>query len=482
MREYVAHLQTLSQKQLVLALARQRAADTQGAAILGIGCRLPGGLDGPAAYWDVLRSGKDVLPASERVPCDSTGRPRWNPADGELAPWAGELGRGGYLDGVDLFDAARFGVGAEEAVQLDPQQRLLLTVADEALADAQLDRPRRAGHRVGVWTTVGTVEYHHAALRRGTPLDAVSPYAALGSAPSGSAARVAHGLGLDGPALTVDTACSSTLVAVQLALAALRRDECDVAVVGAANLLLSPLSTVACARAGMLSPTGRSRPLTAHADGHVRAEGCGVVVLCRQSDAARFAATPYAVLRGGAVYQHGSRADIAAASAEGQRHTMEAALRSAGVRAEEVQFVEAHANGSRLGGLIETEALAAAYRGGDLLVGSHKANIGYLEAASGAAGLIKAALALAHREVPAHPGAAEPEPEAPWSDTLRLPRETVAWPAADRLLAGVSAVGFSGTQAHVLLEAAATPRTAEDRPGPEHTDVRSYWAEQNRWT
>uniref|UniRef100_A0AAU2V557 Polyketide synthase n=1 Tax=Streptomyces sp. NBC_00003 TaxID=2903608 RepID=A0AAU2V557_9ACTN len=482
MREYVAHLQTLSQKQLVLALARQRAAETQGAAVVGIGCRLPGGLDGPAAFWEVLRSGRNVLPASGRVPRDSTGRPRWNLTDGDFSDWAQELSYGGYLEGVDLFDAERFGISAEEAVQLDPQQRLLLTVADEALADAGMDRAQRAGHRVGVWTTVGTVEYHHAALRGGAAPASVSPYAALGSAPSGGAARVAHGLGLDGPALTVDTACSSTLVAVQLALAALRRDECDVAVVGAANLLLSPLSTVACARAGMLSPTGRSRPLTAHADGHVRAEGCGVVVLCRQSDAARFSATPYAVLRGGAVHQHGSRADIATPSAEGQRHTMAMALRNADVRAEEVQYVEAHANGSRLGGLIETEALAAAYRGGDLLVGSHKANIGYLEAASGAAGLIKVALALAHREIPAHPGAAEPEPEAPWSDTLRLPRETVPWPTAARMLAGVSAVGFSGTQAHVLLEAAPTPRTAEDRPAPRRTDVRSYWAEQNRWT
>jgi acyl transferase domain-containing protein len=264
---------------------------------------------------------------------------------------------------------------------------------------------------------------------------------------------------LSGPVLAVDTACASAPTAVHLASAALRRRECDVAVVGACHLLLSPFVTAVLNRAGMLSPTGGCRPFAADADGYVRGEGCGVLVLKRQQDARADGDRPYAIIRGSAVYQHGDRAAISVASAMGHKRVAEQALRNAEIDPHQVQYVEAQANGSRLGGMIEVEALADVYGRGDpaaprLYVGSCKANLGHLETASGAASLIKTVLALRQAEIPPQAGFDTPDPAVPWQRlAVTVPREPVAWPAAERRVAAVNAFGFTGTNAHVLLEA-----------------------------
>ncbi|MFF1545130.1 beta-ketoacyl synthase N-terminal-like domain-containing protein [Streptomyces sp. NPDC058291] len=466
MTSYIDHLETLSKKQLMVMLARQHHERTQPVAVIGMGCRLPGGLDDPEELWNALREGRVLPTETAGVPVDSLGRPRWNLAAPDLAPLAPRLRQGAYLADVDLFDADRFGIGQEEARHMDPQQRLLLEVAAQALADANLSRERLRGRDVGVYAVAGPVEYPHAWLRGGIPGDGLSAHMSTGSSPSAFSGRIALSLGLDGPAVTVDTASSSMLTAVHLAVRALRARECDIALVGTCNLLLSPFSTGILDRAGMLSPTGRSRPFTRHADGHVRGEGCGVVVLKRYADAVADGDRPYALVCGSAVRAQGDRPGISVAPARGQKAVIERALHDADVAPEDVQYVEAQANGSRIGGQIEAETLADAYarRSPDappLYVGSCKANLGYLETASGAPGLMKTVLALAHAEIPPQPGEDEADPDIPWGRTaLRLAAKPRPWPTQGRRRAAVSGFGFCGTLAHVVLE------SVPERPAP----------------
>ncbi|MFJ1733489.1 polyketide synthase [Streptomyces sp. NPDC088254] len=455
---YIDELETLSRKQLMVMLARRHHEQTQPIAVVGLGCRLPGGIDDPHALWTAVRGGRVVVTEDDGIPLDSRGRPRWNVEAPDLAPLADRLRQGAYLPGVDLFDAEYFGIPEQEAVHIDPQQRLLLEVAVQALADANLSQERLRGRDVGVYAVGGPVEYPYAWLRGGLPHDGLSAHMSTGSSPSAFSGRIAHALGLSGPAVTVDTASSSMLTALHLAVRALRLRECDVALVGTANLVLSPFSTGILDRAGMLSPSGRSRPFTRRADGHVRGEGCGILVLKRYGDAVADGDLPYALVRGSAVHAQGDRPGLSVASARGQKAVIERALRDAGVTPADVHYVEAQANGSRLGGQIEAESLAAAYdrRSPDaapLYLGSVKANIGYLETASGGPGLIKTVLALAHAEIPPQPGEDEPDPEIPWDRTaLKLAAKPLPWPGAGPGRAGVSGFGFCGTNAHVILE------------------------------
>ncbi|SDY98262.1 Ketoacyl-synthetase C-terminal extension [Micromonospora pattaloongensis] len=483
MRDYIDSLGELSKHQLILALARQRLAETEPAAVVGMACRFPGGISDPAAFWATLVSGRVVLDESRGIPRMSTGAPRWNVAAPDLAPYADLLARGSYLTDVDLFDPEPFGIGEDEALYMDPQQRLLLTTAAAALADAGLDAPTERS--VGVFVGVSTVEYNLAGLRNGAD---PSPWMGTGGALSATAARVASALRLNGPALTVDTACSSALTALHLAVGALRRRECDVAVVGACHLLLSPYTSVVFDRAGMLSPTGRSLPFDGRADGHVRGEGCGVLVLRREREARADGVRPYASVCGGSVHQHGDRPGLAAVSAAGQRRTIRQALHAADLPPHDVHYVEAQANGSRIGAVVELETLAAAYdRGPDappLYVGSAKANLGYLETASGAAALIKTVLALHHGVIPPQPGPPALDPAVPWDRIgIEVPTRPLSWPTAERRRAGVSAFGFTGTNAHVLLEATDEPAV----PAASPADVapvtgRSYWPAVNAWS
>ncbi|MEV0901808.1 beta-ketoacyl synthase N-terminal-like domain-containing protein [Actinoplanes sp. NPDC049802] len=470
MRAYLDSLESLSRQQLMLLLLRRRQDDTEGIAVVGMACRLPGGITGPDAYWAALTAGRVVPDETTGVPVDSRGRPRWNVGAPDLAPLADVLAHGAYLDDVDVFDAGFFGVPEDEAPYLDPQQRILMTCAAEAVADANLTRDQLGTRRVGVFTAATSIEYHQPYLRNGVRPGDLSRHVAAGGTLSGTAGRVATGLGLHGPAMTVDTACSSALTALHLATVALRRRECDLAVVGACHLLLSPWTTAAFARTGVLSASGRCRPFAAGADGYVRSEGCGVVVLQRERDAVADGALPHAVVRGTAVHQHGDRLGLSVASALSQRFVMEEALRQAQTAAEDVAYVEAQANGLKLPTVVEAEAIAAAYRrtgagAPRLYVGSAKANLGYLETASGMAGLIKTVLAVRHGTVPRQPDVGDLDPDGGWHrGPLSVPVESVAWPDVPRRLAGVSAFGFTGTDAHAILEAPA------DRAGPSGGD------------
>lgn len=470
MASYIDYLATLSQKQLMVMLARQRHEETQPIAVVGMACRFPAGIDDPRGFWSLLRHGGMVPTRSERGPIDSKGRARWNLDAPDLAPLAPILRTGAYLRDVDLFDADYFGISEEEALHMDPQQRLLLEVTVQALADANLPRAALRGQRAGIFVGTSPVEYPYAWLRNGLPAAALSPFMGTGSTPSAASGRLGLMLGVNGPAMNVDCASSSVLVALHLAATSLRRRECDLAIIGACNLLLSPFATAILARAGMLSKSGRSRPFGEDADGHVRGEGCGIFVLKRQQDALADGDLPYAVVRGSAMYQNGDRLGLAVSSSSGQKAVIELALRAASVDPLEVHYVEAQANGSRLGGVVEAEAMAQAYgrpaeAAPPLYVGSCKANLGYLETASGAPGLMKAVLAVAHAEIPPQPGADQLDRSVDWQRlALRFATAPTAWPA-ERRLAGVSAFGFTGTNAHVVLEnlaerAAAVPEPA----------------------
>jgi 3-oxoacyl-[acyl-carrier-protein] synthase II len=470
MASYIDYLATLSQKQLMVMLARQRHEETQPIAIVGMSCRFPAGIDDPRGFWTLLRQGGVVATRSERGPVDSKGRARWNLDAPDLAPLAPLLRTGSYLRDVDLFDADYFGISEEEALHMDPQQRLLLEATVQALADANLPRASLRGQRAGIFVGTSPVEYPYAWLRNGLPEGALSPFMGTGSTPSAASGRLGLMLGVNGPAMNVDCASSSVLVALHLAATSLRRRECDLAIIGACNLLLSPFATAILARTGMISKSGRSRPFGEQADGHVRGEGCGIFVLKRQQDALADGDLPYAVVRGSAMYQNGDRLGLAVSSSSGQKAVIELALRAAGVDPLEVQYVEAQANGSRLGGVVEAEAMAQAYgrpaaAGTPLYVGSCKANLGYLETASGAPSLMKAVLALAHAEIPPQPGVDQLDRSVDWNGlALRFATSPTRWPAAERRLAGVSAFGFTGTNAHVVLESVAERAAAAAEP------------------
>ena len=479
MREHIEFLETLSREQLLLMAARQHAEQNQGIAVVGLACRFPGGINDPAAFWTALRDERAVPAEPREAPS------RWNTAAEDLRPYAGLLALGVHIEGVDLFEPERYGLTDAEARHMDPQQRLLLTCADQALTDA--GAADLAGARVGVYAGVSTLEYHYAHLRNGVRPGDLSPYMGTGAAMSATAARVATGLRLNGPVLTVDTACSSALTAVHLAVPALRRGECDLAVVGACHLQLAPFTSAVFDLAGMLSPTGRSRPFAADADGHVRGEGCGVLVLKRLKDVRAGEPRPYAVIRGTSLWQQGDRSSMTAVPAAAQRRVMVDALRAAGVEPFDVRFVEAQANGSKLGGVLEAESTAAAY-GRDrpgappLYLGSGKANLGYLETASGAASLIKVALALSHGELPAQPGFDQPDPDIAWDRlSLDVPRKLMPWPESARRVAGVSSFGFTGTNAHVLMEAVAGAPPRSGTPSGPLTG-RRLWPDTHVWS
>lgn len=482
MRSYIESLEELTRNQLMVLLARRRRADTEGLAVVGMSCRLPGGIEDPAGLWEAVLAGRAADTADVGVPTDSRGRPRWNLDAPDLEPYADALRTGAYLSDVDLFDAESFGIPAEEARCIDPQQRMLLTKARHALDDAGI--ADRRGTRAGVFVSVTAPEYGLAAVRNG--IKEFSAPMSTGTVVSAAAGRIATTLGLSGPALTLDTACSSTLTAVHLAGQALRAGECDVALVGASHLLLSPVTTGVFAGAGLLSPSGACRPFTARADGYVRGEGAVVLVLKREHDAERDGDAPYAVIRSSAVHQHGGRAALSSPSAAGQRQVVRDCLRAADVSPDEVGYVEAHGSADKVTDTVEADALATAYErhltdAPPLYVGSGKVNIGYLETAAGAAGLIRAVLAVGHGTVPPQPDFADPAPDIPWQRmSLSVPTEATPWPETGRVLAGVNAFGFTGTNAHVLIEAPSRPRPDVPPGRVQHTG-QPYWLDSYTW-
>ncbi|HEU4726518.1 MAG TPA: SDR family NAD(P)-dependent oxidoreductase, partial [Kofleriaceae bacterium] len=421
-------------------------------AIVGIGCRFPGGVVDPAGFWRLLCDGRDAI---TQVPAE-----RWN-ADELVSDDPAAAGKtttrwGGFLSGVDQFDPQFFGISPREASRMDPQQRLLAEVAWEAMEDAGLVPERLAGSPTGVFVGIATGDYGHLQFERLSQIDA---YTGTGNAFSIAANRLSYLFDLRGPSMAIDTACSSSLVAVHQACAAIASGDCSLALAGGVNVVLSPALAINFSKAGAMAPDGRCKSFDARANGYVRAEGAGVVVLKPLSRAVRDRDRIYGVILGGAVNQDGRTNGLMAPNPHAQEAVLRAAYARAGVAPDQVQYVEAHGTGTLLGDPIEAKALAAvvsARRDGTrpCLIGSVKSNFGHTEAAAGIAGLIKVALMLHHHQIPGSLHYREPNPHIPFDQlSLRVVEALQPWPAnAGPALAGVSSFGFGGTNAHIVLQ------------------------------
>ena len=367
-------------------------------AIVAVSCRFPGAPD-PEAFWEVLSGGVDAI---REVPEDRYDIDEFYDPDPEAAGKT-YTRFGGFLDGIDGFDPEFFGISPREAVWIEPQQRLTLETVWEGLERAGYAPASLRGSRTGIFVGVGANEYAH--LLSSESVDKIEPYFITGNALNAVSGRVAFALGFEGPAVAVDTACSSALVAVHQACQALHSGDCDMALAGGVNVLLSPVTSIAASRARMLSPVGRCKTFDASADGYVRSEGCGILVLKRLSDAVRDGDRVCAVIPSSAVNQDGASSGLTVPNGGAQQRLIGATLARAGLVGGDVDYLEAHGTGTPLGDPIEVQAAAAAYGGsrdGDrpLLMGSVKSNIGHLESASGAAGLIKVVLSLQHELLP----------------------------------------------------------------------------------
>jgi len=437
---------------------RQKATKRVGAsdeviAIIGIGCRLPGAKN-PQAFWQLLRNGVDAI---TEVPTN-----RWHQEVQQPIPqW------GGFLEQVDQFDPQFFGITPREAQSMDPQQRLLLEVSWEALENAGIVAEKLARSETGVFIGISSYDYSRLQL----PND---PYSGTGNALSIAANRLSYLLDVRGPSWSVDTACSSSLVAVHQATQSLQQGECQLALAGGVNLILSPELSITFAQAGMIAADGRCKTFSADADGYVRGEGCGIVVLKRLADALKDGDNVLALIKGTAVNQDGRSNGLTAPNGPAQQAVIRKALENAGVEPTEISYFEAHGTGTSLGDPIEVNSLKQVLMKGRSLeqpcwLGSVKTNIGHLEAAAGIAGLIKVVLSLQHTEIPPHLHLQKLNPHIDLENTpLAIPTELQEWQISqERRLAGVSSFGFGGTNAHIILEEAAAPapRTAElERP------------------
>jgi acyl transferase domain-containing protein/NADPH:quinone reductase-like Zn-dependent oxidoreductase/NAD(P)-dependent dehydrogenase (short-subunit alcohol dehydrogenase family)/acyl carrier protein len=430
-------------------------------AIIGIGCRFPGGAVNPPAFWQLLRDGVDAI---IEIPQN-----RWD-VDTYFDPHPGTPGKtltrwGGFLDDIDKFDHELFGVAPREAVSMDPQQRLLLEVSWEALEDAGQAPDTLTHSSTGVFIGVAKNDYMLLQIKQNDPR-VYDAYYASGSAHSIMSGRLSYVMGLQGPSITIDTACSSSLVAVHLACQSLRQGECDMALAGGVNVTLSPENTIALSMASMLSAAGRCKTFDASADGFVQGEGCGVIVLRRLSDAVVDGNRIIALICGTAVNQDGPSSGLTAPNGPSQVAVIRQALKNADLNPLQVGYVEAHGTATSLGDPIEVQALGEALckgRGKDkrLIIGSVKTNVGHLEAAAGIAGLIKVVLALQHKEIPPHLHFTNPNPFVPWADLpIAVATKRLPWlPIEGSRIAGVSSFGFSGTNAHIVLQEAPERQT-----------------------
>ncbi len=421
-------------------------------AVIGIGCRFPGA-DGPAAFWQLLRNGVDAI---TEVPPGRWAIDEYYDED-STKPGTMNTRWGGFVNDVDRFDRAFFGIAPREASRIDPQQRLLLETTWEALEDAGQDPLGVSGYAtVGVFVGISSNDYGRLQGDAAT-FDA---YVGTGNALSIAANRLSYAFDFHGPSLAVDTACSSSLVAIHLACESLRRGESDLAIAAGVNLILTPDLTVNFSRAGMMAPDGRCKAFDAAANGYVRSEGCGVVVLKPLSKALADGDPVYAVVRGSAVNQDGRSNGLTAPNGQAQEAVLRAACRDAGIAAADIDVIEAHGTGTALGDPIEALALSSVLAEGrptdrPVLLGSVKTNIGHLESAAGVAGLIKTVLALKHGEIPASLHYHAANPHIPFDQLpLRVVTERQLWPNRGRpARAGISSFGFGGTNAHVVLEA-----------------------------
>lgn len=440
-------------------------------AIVGMSCRFPPDADTPARFWSMLA---DETDATSEFPAERGDFGPYHDPD-PSTPGTSYVNRGAFLDGIDAFDPVPFRISGPEAQAMDPQQRLVMETCWEALEDSGLAPDKLQGSKAGVYFGASTNDYVRMRQETGSRFDTDS-YQLLGEAQM-IAGRVSYTFGLHGPAMVVDTACSSSLTAVHLACQSLRTGESDLALAGGVNALLSPYPFVLVAKAGALSPDGKCKAFDAAADGYVRGEGCGVVVLKRLSDAQAAGDDIRGVISGTAVNHDGRSSGLTVPNGAAQQDVVRQALRDAGLSPAQIGYVEAHGTGTALGDPIELRALHAVLGEGrapdrPLLVGSVKTNIGHLEAAAGIAGLFKAVLTLRHRRVPAHLHLREPTPNVEW-DQLALSVPTTATPLPDDVRhAGVSSFGASGTNVHVIVSA-----PPEETAAPESAEVPSREAQ-----
>lgn len=444
-------------KQALLALKQMQAklealeqAKSEPIAVVGMGCRFPGGVDTPAAFWQLLRQGKSGI---TEVPPD-----RWdintydNPASNSLGTIRNR--HGGFVSHLREFDAKFFRISPREAISLDPQQRLLLEVSWEALEQGAISPDTIVGSQTGVFIGICSTDYWHRLLNRNsTDIDA---YLTTGNTHSMASGRLSYTFGLTGPSLSVDTACSSSLVALHLACQSLRNQECHTALVGGVNRIISPKTSINFSAARMLSATGYCQAFDAEADGFVRSEGCGVVVLKPLQDAIAVGDNIQAIIRGSAINQDGQTGGLTVPNGASQAAVIRQALQNSRLSPQDIDYIETNGTGTAVGDLIEAEALGAVFQNSHqtpLPIGAVKTNIGHLEAAAGIASLIKVILALQHHQIPPNLHFNQPNPQINWQQlSLQVPTTLMPWPETPRPIAGVSAFGFSGTNAHVVLE------------------------------
>jgi acyl transferase domain-containing protein/acyl carrier protein len=435
-------------------------------AVIGLGCRFPGDISGPDAFWHFLcegRSSVTEVPADRWQPFDD-GSPEISTALAATTRWAS------VLTDIDGFDAEFFEISPHEATAMDPQQRLLLEVAWEALEHAGIPAESLRRSQTGVFAGACATDYGYLA---GTDLSRVDAWSNIGGALSIIANRLSYFLDLRGPSVSVDTACSSSLVAVHLAAQSLRAGDCELAIAAGVNLLLSPAIFRSFDGAEALSPTGQCKSFDAEADGFVRGEGCGAVVLKRVSDAVRDGDRVLAVVRGSAVNQDGRSNGLMAPNPAAQMAVLRAACANAGVAPHQVDYVETHGTGTLLGDPIEARALGTVLGRGrpedvPLLIGAVKSNMGHLEGAAGIAGLIKAVLAVHRGHIPPNLNFETPNPHIPFHDMrLKVVAENTDWPDTGLpRRAGVSSFGFGGTNAHVVVEQAPAVDPVASQPDP----------------
>ncbi|HEX4036861.1 MAG TPA: type I polyketide synthase [Acidobacteriaceae bacterium] len=455
------HQGVLSAARLALAIKRVREerpdADLVNAepiAVVGIGCRLPGGVHSPEDFWRVLVDGIDTV---TEVPRDRWSADDYYDADGHTAGKTNSRW-GGFVDDADRFDPVLFGISPREAATIDPQQRLLLEVAWEAIEDSGRAPESLAGSRTGIFVGIALSDYERFAMEDG---GAIHGNSCTGSYRSVASGRISFLLDARGPSVSLDTACSSSLVTVHMACQSLRTAESDFALAGGVNLHLLPEHYIGLAQMGMLARDGRCKTFDASADGFVPSEGCGLIALKRLTDALAEGDRIYAVIRGSALNQDGRSTSLTAPSGLAQQEVVAAALRNARVPAACISYVETHGTGTALGDPIEVEALAAALGEPQegtpqCVLGAVKSNFGHLEAAAGITGLIKAALALHYEQIPANLHFKKLNPHISLEGTrLEVAAKPVPWKrGATPRFAGVSSFGFSGTNAHVVLEEA----------------------------